>query len=368
MTDHEPGQEDRLHTLLRVACEDALFAIAGQGPGALASFAERRAAAHEQIAKKGLADSVVMADWDAWLLSLVRDAAPEFAPWFVPMHHAIDEGLTLHRAPRGLRAVIPIGVEAAQSRTRRDGMLAVRVARAVAAADGTVSQDEERAVELLLTALGLSEGDARILRTEAPIPLAALDLPPELEQKTARILVAGAWQVAACDGLDDRENAAVITIADRLGVELQTLDEIRSRVDAELAAQRRIGRALVDVARYVLAASPSDDARALVRAAVHLSIPPLDRAALVRAVETDAITPLSEPHVLDRGERDRVLSAAWAMALALDPTHSARARLRARHDRAAAHLDASRRAEDAREVVEKVIEGILDRGAAVVGA
>lgn len=361
-------QEDRLHTLLRVACEDALFAIAGHGTSSFAAFAERRTAAHESIARQGLANSVVMADWDAWRNALVRDAAAAFAPWFVPMHHAIDEGLTLLQRPRGLRAVIPIGVEAAQARTRRDGMLAVRIARAVAAADGEVSAEEARSIELLITALGLPEADVRVLTAEAPIPLGALDLPEEPELKTARILVAGAFQVAACDGLEDRELAAVLTIADRLRLESQTVAEIRGRIDAELAAQRRIGRALIDVARYVLATSPHDEARALIRAAIHLAIPPVDRTEMLRAVDNDATTPLSEPHPLDRNERDRVLAGAWAMALALDPTLSLRARLRARHDRAAEHLDAGRRAEDARALVEKTLEEILSRGAAVVGA
>ncbi|MBX7197063.1 MAG: hypothetical protein K1X94_33750, partial [Sandaracinaceae bacterium] len=264
--------EDRLHTLLRVACEDAMFAIAGHATASYATFAERRVEAHERIARQGLANSVVMADWDAWLSALVRDAAQDFAPWFVPMHHAIDEGLTLHRAPRGLRAVIPIGLEAAQNRTRRDGVLAVRIAHTVAAADGEVSPDERRAIDLLTTALGLPEGDVRMLQTEAPIPLAALDIPSELEAKTARILVAGAYQVAACDGLEERELAAVHGIADRVGLEAQTFEEIRGRIHAELEAQRRTGRATVDVARDVLAAAPTDEARALLRALLYLAI------------------------------------------------------------------------------------------------
>lgn len=360
--------EDRLHALLRVACEDALFAIAGHGAGAFAELAERRGPAHEQLAGKGLAHAVVMADWDTWLPSLVRDAAPVFAPWFVPMHHAIDEGLTLHREPRGLRAVIPIGLESAQARIRRDGLLAVRIARTVAAADGEISRDEATAIDLLIAALGLSDGDVRLLQAEAPMPLDALDLPAEIEQKTARILVAGAFQVGAADGLDPRELEAAVKIAERLGLPPETRDEIRVRIEAELAAQRRTGRALVDVARYVLSSSPTDEARALIRAAVHLAIPPIDRKELLHAVETDATTPLSEPHELERAERDRVLAAAWAMALALDPPYSTRARLRARHERAATHLEASRRAEDARLLVEKTLDTILARGAALIGA
>ncbi len=363
----EPG-EDRLHTLLRVACEDALFAIAGHGTASCAAFAERRVGAYDAIASHGLAGAARTADRDAWVEALVRDAAPAFAPWFVPMHHAIDEGLTLRREPRGLRAVIPIGLESAQQRTRRDGMLAVRIARAVAAADGDVSRDEAVALGLLMTAFGLLDGDVRLLQAEAPIPVEALELPSEPEPKTARILVAGAYEVGAADGLDERELAAVLAVADRLGLEPATVDEIRARVDAEIDAQRRTGRALVDVARYVLAASPRDEALALVRTAVHLALPPLDRAELLRAVETDATTPLAERHALERPERDRVLAAAWAMAMALDPPQSMRARLRARHERAAEHLDAARRAEDARALVERTVDDILVRGAAAVGA
>ena len=184
------GSEERLAALLRVACEDALFAIAGSGLSALAPLAERRASAHEQIAREGLANAVVMADFDAWVAALVRAAAPQFAPWMVPMRGAIEDGMTLHREVGALRKFISLGVEEKRARVRRDGVFAVRVARAVAAADSVVSPDEGRSLELLLSALGLSEEDARILRVEAPIPMAAIELPDDLEPKIARAIVA----------------------------------------------------------------------------------------------------------------------------------------------------------------------------------
>jgi len=359
--------DDKLQALVRVACEDALFAIAGSGLGALEPVARNRAAAHEQIAREGLGNALVMADFDAWLAMMVRTGAPHFAPWMVPMRDAIEDGLTLHREPRGLRAIIPIGLDERRARVRRDGIFALRVARSVANADSVVSADEARSVELLLAALGLSEEDTRILRAEAPMPMAAIELPSELEPKIAKAIVIGAWQVAAVDGIDEREHDAIDALAARVGVDPATVTEIGRAAALAVDRQRKFGHALLDVVRYILLPVPPEETTALSLAIIHLAIPTLDRNEALRIVNPGATTPLAQKHDLDRGLRERVLAGAWACALAIDPNLSTRAHLRARHGRAALHLDADRMAEDARGAVEKWLDGVLARGAAVVG-
>ena len=367
--------DERLRALVRVACEDALFAIAGSGLSALSPIADKRADAHVQIAREGLGSAVVMADFDAWLTSLVRAASAHFVPWMVPMREAIADGMSLNREARGLRAIIAIGVEEKRARVRRDGIFAVRVARAVAAADSVVSPDEARSLELLLSALGLSDEDARILRAEAPIPMAAIELPElgssragqPLEPKIARAIVVGAWQVAAVDGIDEREHDAIDALASRVGVDPATVTEIGRAAHAEVEKQRRFGFALLDVVRYLLLPVAPEELSALALATIYLAIPSLDRAEALRIVNTGATTPLVQTHELDRGARERVLAAAWACALAIDPSVSLRAHLRARHTRAALHLDAERMADDARVTVERWIDNVLARGAAIVG-
>jgi hypothetical protein len=363
--------EERLSALHRVACEDALFAVASVGLDALEAFGKRRLSAAEAIARDGLANAVMMADWDAWRIALTKAIAPVAAPWFVPMRDAIDKGLTMEKESRGLRGLLPgalFGGDSESTRVRRDGAFAVRVARAVSAADGVVSRDEAFAVELLLAALALPEDDQRVLRAEAPIPIAAIELPAELEPKVARAVVAGAWQTAATDGLDDAEHAAVQSIAMRIGVEPDALVEAREDVEKTIARQRAIGAAMIDVSRYVLAPLPSEESVPLTLAAIHLAVPPLDREPAIRLVTTNAATPLGRAHDLDRAARTQVLSATWAAALATNPTSSSRARLVARHDRAAQQVGGERQAEDARDKVEDYIARAMGRGAANVGA
>lgn len=357
---------ERLHHVLRHACEDALFAVAGSSLKALSVVREQRAAAHDAIARGESA--VVMADFEAWLASLTAAVAGDFAPWFVPMHDAIEAGMTLHGGPRGLRAVIPIGVDEARARLLAEGVFAVRVARAVSSAGGGVaSESESRALELLIEGLGVPEAEARVLRAEAPIPIAAMEL-PELDAKKAKVILRGAWQVAASDGLDDAEREAIDALVARLGVDVAALEPLRSEELAAVEDQRKLGRALVDVVRYVAAALPAPEASAFALAAVHLSVPPLDRAEALRIVTTNATTPLVESHDLDRGDLERVLAAGWLVALAVDPSMSLRAALRARHDHAATHLDAARVARSAREAVEEYLDAILDRSAQRIGA
>lgn len=359
--------DQRLRDVLRAACEDALFAVAGTSMKALDTIKERRAAAHEAIAREGVGNAIVMADFEPWLAALTRATAGDLAPWFVPMRHAIEDGMTLLREPRGLRAMIPIGVEEGRARVRRDGIFAVRVARAVAAADDVVSPDETRGLELLLAALGLPDDDARVLRTEAPVPMGAIELPAPLEQKMARAVIAGAWQIAACDGFDDRERDAVMAMAARLGLDELTLESIRVDAHEAVERQRKLGRAMVDVVRYVAFVLPPEEANALALATVHMAIPPIDRAEALRIVTTHATTPLLERHELDRGERERVLAVAWIASLAVDPQLSVRAALRARHEYAATLLGAERQAKSAREEVEGFLDDVLDRAAKIVG-
>jgi len=353
--------DERLRALVRVACEDALFAIAGSGPAALDAIAERRRPAHEQVAREGKA--IAISDLDAWLTTMVRTAAPEFVPWMVPMRDAIEDGMTLLREPRGLRALIPIGAEEKRARLRREAIFAVRIARAIAAADGAFSPDEERSLELLLAALGLSDDDTRMLSIEAPIPIAAIELPTDLDPRVARAMVSGAFRVASADRLDDCERDAISEIAGQIGVDAESVSALGTEAARELEQQRRFGHALLDVVRYVLLPIAEEETRPLMVAAIHLALPATDRAAALRITTT----PLVELHELDRGARERALAAAWACALAIDPRLSVRAHLRARYARAALHLEAGRMADEAQAKIENWLDAVLARGASVVG-
>ncbi|MBL8717596.1 MAG: hypothetical protein JNL79_16540 [Myxococcales bacterium] len=358
--------DQNLETLVRVAAEDALFATLGSDDAdALGAVLRRRVAFHEAVAR-GAAKRE--SDHDGWLRALVGAAAPVAAtPWFVPLQPAIDDGLCLAAEPKGFRALLPIGLEAARERMRREGILAVRVMRTIGAADGESTPEELRAVDLLLEALALPEDDRRILRAEGVVPLVSLEVPNDLDGRAAKAIVAGAFAVALLDGVDDREREAAVAAAKRLGVVAEDTAEALEKAEALVARRPPIGLAAVDAVRYVLAPL-GEKASPIVKLVAQLSLPPRDREACLKELTTHPSTPLTTEHALDRDAERSVLRAAWAAALAFDPTVSLRARLLERHVRVGAHLRAERAAITAREAVEEALAPNLSRGVAAAGA
>jgi hypothetical protein len=365
--------QERLRAVLRAACGDALFAIVGSGPRTLDEFAQRRAAAHDAIARGDgalpptMVDPKDVAGFDQWLVVMARAAAPIGVPWFVPMRDAIDDGLSLEAEPRGLRSVLAIGAQAHAERTRRDGTLAVRILKAVSAADGEFGADEQRAIDALLAALALSDDDQRMLRSEGAVPTASLEFPDDLEPKLARSMVAGAWEAAASDGLEESERLAVLEVARRTKVPAEVAEAARLAAETAFAMQLRIGLAVIDALRYVLLPCPPEEIAPLVEACVRLGIPPLKRAEISRSITTREPTPLGREHELDRATRSLVLSATWAAAMSFDPSTTMRARLVERHDRVATDLRGERIGADARESVDEYLAKILARAVVLVG-
>ncbi len=354
---------ERLALLTRASAEDALFAMLAKGPRALGGVSRRRAAAHDAIARGE--PTPTMQEFEPWLCALSWALAPVGAPWFVPMREAIDDGLTLEREAKGLRAML-LGVSATE-RLRRVGLFAVRVVRVVSVADGQISADEQRAIDVLVSAMGLPEADVRMLAAEPMPAIVSLELPEELEWNLARAIVVGAWEVAATDGVEEAERAAILEVAARLHVQADVIEEARHYAEESTAKQHLVGLAAVDALRYVL--QPLDDAQTLplFTAAAHLSVPPLKRGEVLRVLESKTATPLAAQHQLDKEARAAVLGAAWAAALATDPTLTMRARLAARHDRVAVDLGSDHAGRDARDTLDEYMAEILARGVGVAG-
>lgn len=358
---------ERLRGVLRVACEDGLFAIIGTGPKLLEFVARKRAPAHEALAR-GDAQSFpsLGTGWDAWMRALCRITAGSAAPWYLPMREAVDDGLTLEQEPSGLRALINFGHAAHVERVRREGTMTLRVLRAVAAADGQLGPEEHRAFELLLAAMGLPEADTRVLLAEPPIPIASIEIPGGLDPKLARSIVAGAWQAAVADGLDEAERRAIFEVAARLGVDPPTTEQLGQAVARSIEVQMVVAAATIDAIRYVLAPFAAEHTLPLIRACVALAMPPKGRPEALRALE-GASTPLKQPHAIDKAARASVLAAAWACAISFDPSTTMRARMLARHERVANDLGAERLGREAREVVEEYVGDVLGRAVLVAG-
>jgi hypothetical protein len=358
---------DRLRGVLRVACEDALFAILGTGPKLLEFLARKRAPAHEAFARGDAASFPSLGTgWDAWLRALCRITAGSAAPWYLPMREAVDDGLTLEQEPSGLRALINIGHAAHVERVRREGTMTVRVLRAVAAADGQLGDDERQAIELLLAAMGLPEADTRVLLAEPAMPIASIEIPGGLDPKLAKAIVSGAWESAMSDGLDEAERRAILEVSARLGVDAPTTEQLGQAAQKRIEAQMTVAAATIDAIRYVLAPYADEVTRSLVRACVVLATPPKGRAEALRALER-ASTPLKQPHAIDKTARASVLAAAWTSAISFDPSTTMRARLLARYERVSNDLGSERLGREARELVDEYAGGILARAVLVAG-
>jgi hypothetical protein len=358
---------DRLRTLVRVAAEDALFgvlALPDEPKKSLAAIEKRRTETYETAARGG--QIVDASQLDLWLAAGTRALVGVGAPWFVPMRAAIDEGLSMERVGHGILA--RLAGNAPLERVRRVGAFAVRMARAVAASDGPPSAEEQRAIDLLLAALALPDDEARVLRAEPPVPIASIEVPSELELSLARAIVAGAWNVAASDGLDAAEHATLDAVARKLAIHDEAMNEMRKQAEQATQSQRKLGSAAVDAIRYIVAPVDPPHVASIVAASIEVSVPPIDRADATRLVSSGGATPLAHAHDdLERGARLVVLAAAWCVATSIDPSISRRARLSARHDRIAVDMKADRLAEEARAMIDDHLARALDRGVAAAG-
>jgi hypothetical protein len=376
--------DPRLRRSLAALAEDALYVTLGRlrdGSAALNAIAERRSTAMAAIARgEGavagvptatalplLARPLTASAGAEWWQAMARAAASVGAAWFLPMRGAIDDGLSLEAEPRGLRAVLPIGQRALAAKHQAIGTFAVRAIHAVAAADGPIGDDERRALDALIEALALPDDVARVLRAEAPPLLATLATPADLEPKLARQLVEGALATAAADGLETDERTRFGELAAKLGIAESESDALVTRANEARDAQARDGRAAIDAIRYVLAPFDATERRPWLELAVALSIPPIARADARLALDDESATPLARAHDVDRDARAMALAAAWAAALAFDPTASARAVLEVRHDRVARELGSEGAGAEARARIDDWVREGLARSCVAIG-
>jgi tellurite resistance protein len=348
-----------LSRLVSVLAEDAIFALAGgAGPQSLELLGKRRGEAYSAVLA-GHRIHTMTTEFDPWLVGLTRAIAPIAPPVSLPMGDLIKEGLTLESGARGLRALFSSKPsEKDTMRVKRLGTLAVRALRAVMAADGAVDPEEARTLAAFLGSLGLPEGETNPLYTEAPMPINQVDMYGELEKNLAEALVRGAWFAAAVDEIDPREETVVRTLAGKLAMKTEIVEDLRNQAIARVDARRSVGLAATDGLRYVLADRVAQTAHVLALKTAELLLP--------RRYREEALGPISHkvPATLGRRytqisseEKQLALGVIWAAALWEDPNQSRRALLRARHDKVAQDMgdDGSR----ARNAVEGWISEVL---------
>ena len=144
--------------------EDALFVVgsAAHDRDALEGVLTARGRLHRRRA--GSAPPADDDAFDAWLVDMARAMAPIAPPVWMPMMEVVREKVTLEMGARGLRSLFsskPSDKDVA--RVKRYGSLAVRMLRAVLAADGPIDAEERTTVGAVIAALGLPESDASAL-------------------------------------------------------------------------------------------------------------------------------------------------------------------------------------------------------------
>lgn len=328
------GAAAALERLVGVLGEDAIFVLASGArdpKDELDGLVQRRAQAYA-AAVQGRPHSRMTAQFDGWLVDMVRAMAPVAPPAWVPMMEVVREKVTLEIGARGFRSLFSNKPsERDVVRVKRYGALAVRLLRAVFAADGPLEPEEQTVVAAVIAALGLPDADANALSAEAPVQPASLDVYGEIDHAVARAIVRGAWLAAALDAVDPREEQVIRVVAQKMGVANDEVEEARRQALERVDARRQAGAAAVDGVRYVLRDRCPGLGLELARLAGALMLPRRWRGEALAAAAQGAPVTLAKRHPgLGAHERTSVLGVAWAAALVDGPSVGRVATLRAR--------------------------------------
>jgi hypothetical protein len=350
-----------LSRLVGALCEDAVFALAAAPRGqaaALEGLAKRRTEAYTAVLQ-GHRVLRMTEEFDHWVVDMARVIAPVAPPEWMPMSEVIGEKVTLELGARGIRSFFSSKPsEKDQLRVKRLGSLAVRLLRAVFAADGPVDAEEARTLAALIGSLGLPESDAQPLYTEPPLTIEHLEVYGDLDPAVGRAMVAGAWYGAAWDAIDPREEAIVRTFAEKISVPLEDVERLRTEATHRVDQRRVAGLATVDAARYMLTDRTPGLGVQLAAKAGTLMLPKRYREEALAQIGHGFPVSLAKRYTnLSEGERLSVMGIAWAVGLFEDPSMGRRALLRARHDRIAQDLgdDGAR----ARAMIDEWISVVL---------
>jgi len=350
-----------LDRLVVVLGEDAIYVLAGgsrEAKDALESLVTRRGHAYA-AAVQGQPLARMGTSFEAWMVEMARALAPVAPPPWIPMMDVVREKVTLELGARGLRSLFSSKPsEKDVARVKRYGTLAVRVLRAVMAADGQLDEEERTTIASVVASLGLPEADANALYAEEPVAPQSLDVYGELDPPIAAAIVRGAWLAAAWDQVDPREEQVIKVVAQKMGVGSDELEGGRKEALARIDLRRKTGLAAVDGIRYVLSDRCPGLGVVLAQLAGTIMLP--------RRWRGEGLAPLSlgvpvalakRHHGLDAESRAMVLGVAWAAALVDDPGFGRKALLRARWERFAEDMGEDDPA--ARELVETWVSDAL---------
>ncbi len=275
------------------------------------------------------------------------------------MAEAVTLGLSLEHGARGVRSLFTSKPsEKEVLRVRTIGSLAVRVLAAVMSAPGNFSAESSLLRAATIASLGLPEEDQRMLNGETPISADALEVYGDVEPKIAKAIIKGAFQAAMGDGLDPREEEAVLQLSTKLGLTVEAVNEARTLAKQAVEQGKNFGEACVDAIRYVLADDPPV-AEQFGIAAARLTLSPVHRRDAITAINVGAGVTLGKKYSLERKEREAALALVWAAAISSDPTYARRVELMQKHDRVALDFGDKDCGAEVRTVIERHVDAEL---------
>ncbi len=338
---------------LRTLCDDSFFAITATArlDGDVLRGLARRRAPTLQAAARG-APPELLTQWDIWVERLSVAIAPIQPPRWLAMAGVVDEGLSLEHGARGVRSLFTTKPsEKDIARVRSFGAFVSRALASVLGATGTFNTEARMQRGCFVASLGLPDEDARALGAEEPVPADTLEVPEGLPPKLARAVLRGAFFAAMLEGVDPREEQAVIAIGKKTGLPAEEITAAHGEARARVEAARAFGGPCVDAIRYVLEGDKeaSDE---LAVAAARLTLPMNHRTEAITAVNVSGKVVLARKWPLDKKQREAVLGLAWIAALRADPSLVQRIELAARHDAVAADLGDEAAGRDVRRTVE----------------
>lgn len=370
----EPGAratDAKTHVLGRLVstlAEDAIFGLScGGGTDVLDGLGKRRGEAYSAVLA-GHRLNTMSTELDNWVVELTRAVAPIHPPSWMPMAEVIREKVTLEAGARGLRSLFSSKPsEKDVQRVKRLGTLAVRVLRAVFAADGPIDTEELRTIAGVVASLGLPDSDAQPLFAEPPVPVEQLDVYGDIEPAIAKAVLRGAWLASAWDTIDPREEHVVRVLANKLAFAAMDLEVLRNETVQRIDVRRMLGAATVDAIRFVLSDRMPGHGVTLAAKACSLVVPRRYRDEVLSQVGAGTKVTLARRYAqLGSDDRNTVLGITWAAAMYEDPSLARRALLRARHDRVAADLGED--GNKARHAIEEWIADVLAPAAFPMGA
>lgn len=248
----------------------------------------------------------------------------------MPMSSVIELGITLEGGAKGLRGLFTKAPsEKERKRVQKTATLAGRILEMVANADRSLSADEARLVAMAMNSFGLTAEELSHVRPGRTLTFEDLEIFGELDLKTRRALLRGAWQLAAAGTLDPARELAVRGVAARLELQHEA-DLSRSEVLQAQQRQTELAQVTIELARSASRLLTAEQARAALMHLVASVAPPPRRAELeAHAFSTNPVLFGTLPK-LDNARKKQAVCAAFASVIMHDPTLSSMFALRVR--------------------------------------